>query len=277
VAVYAIGDVQGCQDELERLLEKIRFDATCDRLWFVGDLVNRGPRSLATLRYVRALGDAAVVVLGNHDLHLLAVAAGQGRGLRRGDTLEEVLGASDREELLAWLGARPLLHRDRALGWTLVHAGLPPEWDLETAAREARAVESLLRRSPATLFREMYGNDPGRWSEELAVPARHRYTVNCLTRLRYCRADGELLLDLKGPPESAPEGALPWFAVPGRKSAGERIVFGHWSALGYLARDGVVSLDTGCVWGGTLSALRLDRDSAPVQLACPARQMIGSD
>jgi bis(5'-nucleosyl)-tetraphosphatase (symmetrical) len=280
VAVYAIGDVQGCHEELLRLLECLRFEPSRDRLWFVGDLVNRGPRSLATLRFVRSLGDAAVVVLGNHDLHLLAIAAGCGRGLRRGDTLAEILAAPDREELLLWLRYRPLLHRDTAVGCTLVHAGLPPQWDLTLAARLAAEVETLLRADPARLFRDMYGDGPVRWSPALAGAERHRFVINCLTRLRYCSAAGDLLLELKGPPAAAPRGALPWFEVPGRQSAGERIVFGHWSALGYYAGvgagEGAVSLDSGCVWGGTLTALRLDRAAAPVQLPCTAYQAIGA-
>lgn len=269
MATYAIGDLQGCYDELCRLLDRLAFDPATDRLWFTGDLVNRGPGSLAALRFVRSLREAAVTVLGNHDLHLLAVAAGYGRGLRAGDTLDDILGAPDRVELLRWLELRPLLHEDAALGWTMVHAGLPPEWDLARARSAAREVESALAEQPATLYASMYGDEPDRWNDSLEGVARLRYSVNCFTRLRYCAADGRLLLKLKGPPESAPAGALPWFAVPGRRSAGSRIVFGHWSALGYRATNGVCGLDTGCVWGGTLTALRLDVEGAePVQVPC---------
>ena len=268
MSVYAIGDLQGCYDELRMLLDRLQFEAGTDRLWLTGDLVNRGPGSLAALRYVRSLGDHAVTVLGNHDLHLLAVAAGHGRGLRVGDTLDEVLAAPDRDELLAWLGTRPLLHEDPALGWTLVHAGLPPQWDLPTARANAREVEAALAGDPGALYAAMYGDHPDRWDATLTGPARLRFAINCFTRLRYCTADGRLLLKLKGPPENAPAEAIPWYAVPGRLSAGHRILFGHWSALGYRATHDAYSLDTGCVWGGQLTALRLDATAPPVQVSC---------
>ena len=253
MAVYAIGDLQGCHDEL-----RARFDPATDRLWLVGDLVNRGPGSLATLRTVRALGESCTTVLGNHDLHLLAVASGAGRGRKAGDTLDEVLAAPDRDELLAWLRTRPLLHHDAALGWTMVHAGLAPQWTLDEALACAREVEAALAAEPREFFAQMYGNRPDRWSTELAGHERLRFTVNCTTRLRYCGDDGRLLLEPKGPPESAPPGAIPWFRAPGRRTREARIVFGHWSALGWYAGDGVLSLDTGCVWGQRLTAVRLD-------------------
>jgi len=275
MAVYAIGDLQGCHDEFRELLETLAFDPAHDRLWLTGDLVNRGAGSLAALRFVRSLGPAAEVVLGNHDLHLLAVAAGRHR-LRRGDTLAEVLAAPDRDELLAWLRERPLALSDPALGWSMVHAGLPPEWDLRTALGCAREVEQVLRADPGAFFEAMYGDEPDRWSPSLTGVDRLRFTVNCLTRLRLCAADGRLLLSFKGPPAQAPDGALPWFKVPGRRSAGERIVFGHWSALGYYAGEGVVSLDTGCVWGGALTALRLDAPAAPVALRCRGALRVGA-
>jgi bis(5'-nucleosyl)-tetraphosphatase (symmetrical) len=269
VAVYAIGDLQGCHDEFRTLLDRLRFEPARDRLWLTGDLVNRGPGSLACLRYVRSLGDAAVTVLGNHDLHLLAVAAGAGRATRAGDTLDDVLAAPDREELLDWLRRRPLLHDDPALGWTLVHAGLPPQWSVADAAGCAREVEDALAHAPADFYARMYGNEPDRWAPGLAGYDRLRFAVNCLTRLRYCTADGRLLMKPKGPPQEAPPGALPWFRVPGRRSRNARILFGHWSALGWYADEGVVSLDTGCVWGGCLTALRLDAaPAAPVQVGC---------
>jgi bis(5'-nucleosyl)-tetraphosphatase (symmetrical) len=267
--VYAIGDVQGCFDELELLLERLKFDPRSDRLWFVGDLVNRGPRSLDTLRYVKSLGDAAVTVLGNHDLHLLAVARG-GASWRKGDdSLHAVLEAPDADELLDWLVARPLLHHDAALGWTVLHAGLPPQWDLATARRCALEVEQHLRGEfVGTLFQHMYGNEPALWREELEGFERLRFIINALTRLRVCDAtDGRLLLRFKGPPSTAPEGAVPWFRVPWRRTAGVRLVFGHWSALGYVAEQNLLGLDTGCVWGGYLAGQRLDAaHSAPVQV-----------
>jgi bis(5'-nucleosyl)-tetraphosphatase (symmetrical) len=282
MAVYAIGDIQGCHLELLRLLERLRFDPAVDRLWLTGDLVNRGPDSLAVLRFVRGLGDAATVVLGNHDLHLLAVAAGL-RAPRPGDEgLEPVLEAPDRELLLDWLARQPLLCRDPALGWTMVHAGLPPQWDLDTAAACAREVEQALAADREGFLASMYGNQPDCWAEGLDRADRLRFTVNCLTRLRFVDAAGRLLLAYKGPIDSAPRGAIPWFRHPGRLFAGERIVAGHWSALGYTEEDGVVTLDTGCVWGGSLCAVRLDAPGKPVRVACrgslrPAEDRAGAD
>jgi bis(5'-nucleosyl)-tetraphosphatase (symmetrical) len=265
MATYAVGDVQGCRDELETLLERLRFDPARDRLWFVGDLVNRGPRSLDVLRLVHELGDAAVVVLGNHDLHLLAIARGAAQ-LRPADrTLLPILEAPDREPLLDWLQSRPLLHHDAALGVTMVHAGLPPQWDIPVARRCASEVEAALRGDHSgRLFAAMYGNDPDLWDEDLAGPDRLRFITNALTHLRVCDKAGRLLLKHKGPPARMPASAIPWFQVPGRRSAGARIVCGHWSALGYHDADGVLALDTGCVWGGTLTARRLDAPAPPV-------------
>jgi bis(5'-nucleosyl)-tetraphosphatase (symmetrical) len=275
VAVWAIGDLQGCHDEFRALLDRLAFDPARDRLWLAGDLVNRGPGSLECLRTVHALGDAALTVLGNHDLHLLAVAHDAGRGRRRGDTLDDVLSAPDRDELLAWLASRPLLHDDPALGWTLVHAGLPPDWSVADAASCAREVERALAQDPDGFYARMYGNEPDRWTPGLAGWDRLRFTVNCLTRLRYCAADGRLLLKPKGAPHEAPPDAIPWFRVPGRRSAGARILFGHWSALGWYAGDGVVSLDSGCVWGGSLTAYRLDAPAAPVHQGCRGALAVG--
>jgi bis(5'-nucleosyl)-tetraphosphatase (symmetrical) len=268
MAVYAVGDIQGCHLELLRLLERLRFDPATDRLWLTGDLVNRGPDSLAVLRFVRGLGDAVTVVLGNHDLHLLAVAAGL-RAMKAGDEgLESILDAPDCEALLDWLARRPLLHSDESLGWTMIHAGLPPQWDIDAATRCAREVEQALVADRAGFLGAMYGNQPDCWAEGLARPERLRFTVNCLTRLRYVDAAGRLLLAYKGPVESAPRGAVPWFRHPGRLSAGERIVAGHWSALGFVQEDGFVALDTGCVWGGSLCAFRLDGPGDVVRVPC---------
>ncbi len=264
--VYAIGDVQGCHAELRALLRKISFDPARDEVWFVGDLVNRGPDSLRVLRHVRALGRSARVVLGNHDLHLLAVASGGRRHLRASDTLDDVLTAPDRDELLEWLRRRPLLHRDAGLGWTMVHAGLPPQWTLSTARACAREVEAALRdeRSAGRLFDHMYGDRPDRWSEGLRGHARLRFIVNCLTRLRTCDARGRIELDFKGALDELPPRLVPWFRAPGRRSRRQRIVCGHWSALDYYEGDGIVALDTGCVWGGRLCAVRLDRPGGPI-------------
>ncbi len=271
MALYAIGDVQGCNDELGALLGAVHYSADRDRLWFVGDLVNRGPDSLGVLRRIRALGDAATVTLGNHDLHLLAVAYGFAR-LRSGDTLDGILGASDRGRLLEWLAGRPLYHEDRALNACMLHAGLAPQWDLATARRCAREVESALRRDPETLLERLYGDQPDRWDEALEGAERLRFIVNCFTRLRYVDADGRLMLRAKGSPKKTQtQGLIPWFEAREARWRGPRIVFGHWSTLGFFHDAGVTGLDTGCVWGGTLTALRLDvPDAAPVQVGCAA-------
>jgi len=265
MAVWAVGDVQGCFVELEALLERIGFTPRRDQLWFVGDLVNRGPASLEVLRFVAGLGDDARVVLGNHDLHLLAIARG-GAKLRRGDrTLQPILDAPDRERLLDWLQARPVLHHDAAIGCTMVHAGLPPQWDLALARRCANELESALRGEHSLrLFEAMYGNQPDRWRDDLEGDDRLRFITNALTRLRVCDRSGRLRLEFKGPLEQMPSDAMPWFRAPRRRWAGARIVCGHWSALGYVDENGVLGLDTGCVWGGTLTAQRLDVPAAPV-------------
>ena len=275
MAHYAIGDLQGCHAEFMALLGRLRFDPARDRLWLTGDLVNRGPDSLAVLREVRAFGDAATVVLGNHDLHLLALAYAPKTVKRREPELEAVLEARDAPELLAWLLARPLLHRDDALGWTLIHAGLPPQWTLDQARACAREVEDALREDAAGLLTEMYGNEPDRWSPGLAGTDRLRFTVNCLTRLRFVDRKGRLLLAYKGTVADAPPGSLPWFRHPERATRDDALVFGHWSALGYLAEPGLRALDTGCVWGGALTAIRLDREAPPVRLPCRDRKQAG--
>jgi bis(5'-nucleosyl)-tetraphosphatase (symmetrical) len=276
MAVYAIGDIQGCLDELHGLLERLRFDPQRDQLWLTGDLVNRGPDSLGTLRFVRGLGESAVTVLGNHDLHLLATAAGHG-GSGQDPGTRQVLAAPDCDELLQWLRSRPLIHRDRALGWTMVHAGLVPDWDADTAESCAGEVSQALATDPAAVFAQMYGNEPTRWSPALEGGERLRFIINCCTRLRYVDADGAMLLKFKGPPGEAPAMAMPWFRHPARASANERIVFGHWSTLGYLRENGVASLDAGCVWGGRLCALRLDREEAPEMFDCAGYRRPGTD
>ena len=271
MALYAIGDVQGCDAELGELLGRLKFSANRDSLWFVGDLVNRGPDSLKVLRRVRDLGDAATVILGNHDLHLLAVACGAARP-RSDDTIAEVLAASDSAALCEWLQSRPLMHDDEKLNVCMVHAGLAPQWDLKLARQCAREVEKSLRRDPGKLFERLYGDEPDRWDNALEGAERLRFIVNCFTRLRYLDAQGRLALRAKGAPKKAQTQSLvPWFEAPGARWRGSRIIFGHWSTLGFFQNADVTGIDTGCVWGDRLTALRLDiPDAAPVQVACRA-------
>jgi len=265
MATYVIGDLQGCFEPLEELLDEIVFDAARDRLWFVGDLVNRGPDSLAVLRFVKTLGDRAVCVLGNHDLHLVAVAAGKGKP-RAGDTLNEVLAAPDRNDLVDWLRRRPLMHREGE--YAMVHAGLLPSWTIEDALALAHEVEAQLRGADYLVaLAGMYGNEPAAWSDVLEGPARLRVIVNAMTRLRVCDENGAMDLTFKGDAAAIPRRLFPWFAVPARASAGTPIIFGHWSALGLVREPDVIGLDTGCLWGRRLSALRLE-DRRLFQVAC---------
>lgn len=270
MAVYAIGDIQGCDDEFAQLLATLDFSPSRDTLWLVGDLVNRGPRSLEVLRRVKALGPAAITVLGNHDLHLLALALSPQEPLKAKDTLQQILGAPDRDELIEWLRQQPMLHHDAKLGYTMVHAGLPPQWDLATAQACARELETVLRdkRRCRELFAHMYGDKPNHWSDDLRGTDRLRFITNCLTRLRYCHADGRLELKFKGEVKDAPQDLMPWFKVPGRRSRDMRIICGHWSALGFHDADGVLAIDTGCVWGEKLCAVRLDQPAAPIFVPC---------
>ena len=275
MAVYAIGDVQGCFTALLALLDRLHFDRTCDQLWFAGDLVNHGPQSLEVLRFVKALGDSAVTVLGNHDLHLLSVAHGRGR-LKPQDTFTDVLAAPDRDDLLTWLRHRPLLHHDAAFGMTLIHAGLPPQWTLAMAQTYAAEVEAVLRGPDYLLFLEnLDGQTPDQGMAASGTWERLRYITHCLTRLRYCDTAGRLNTEATGPPGSQPPPYLPWFAIPQRASADLNIVFGHWSSLGLYRAPGVYALDTGCVWGGALTALCLETRE-PVSVQCGTAQHTGS-
>jgi len=275
MARYAIGDIQGCCDELKALLAEARFSADRDELWFVGDLVNRGPKSLETLRFVRALGANATVVLGNHDLHLLAVAFGSKRKQKDSDTLEAVLEAPDRDQLLEWLLGRPLAVFDEPRGEFLVHAGLVPEWTPRAAVKLAREVEAVLRDDARTLFDSMYGNKPDQWNDALRGMDRLRFVINAFTRMRFCRRDGTVDLKAKGAPGDQHEDLLPWFDVPGRKSAEVRVICGHWSTLGLKRRRDLLALDTGCVWGGALTAVNLDVEAEAIQLRCTSHQLPG--
>lgn len=257
MTTYVVGDLQGCLSPLERLLDKLQFDPAQDKLWFVGDLVNRGPKSLQTLRYVKSLGDAAITVLGNHDLHLLAVAAGH-RKLSSKDTLKRILCAPDRDELLDWLIAQPLLHTDKKLKHTLVHAGIHPYWSLKLATRLADKLHKALTTDPDSLFLNMYGNTPAYWSRDLKKHNRNRFAINVFTRMRYCHLDGALDLEFNGNPGFAPKHLRPWYALSDRKPLKNRIIFGHWSSHPAIGPAAVMPTDRGCVWGGCLSAYAIE-------------------
>lgn len=267
MATYAIGDIQGCFTSLMALLNRVDFDPARDRLWLVGDLVNRGPDSLRTLRFVRELGPAAVTVLGNHDLYLLMVAYGAVRSRGKDDTIQAVLDAPDRDALLGWLRTRPLMHVED--GFAMVHAGLLPGWSVPQARALAREVEGALA-GPyhADLLHNMWGSEPAAWHNDLRDYARMRVIVNAMTRMRFCTPDGQMDFKVKGEVTKAPKGYLPWFEVPGRKSADTTVVFGHWSALGLRVEPRLLALDSGCLWGRELSAVRLE-DRAVFQVACP--------
>lgn len=265
MAIYAVGDIQGCFDSLLRLLAHCRFDAAHDRLWLVGDLVNRGPRSLETLRFVRDLGAAATIVLGNHDLYLLLVAAGL-RQRAADDTLDDILNASDRDELLDWLRHQPLCHLEN--GFCLVHAGLLPQWTAAKARTLAREVEQALT---APDYREfmanLWGSEPVAWRDDLTGWPRLRVIVNAMTRMRFCTPTGAMEFHTKGELSDAPPGYLPWFEVHDRRSASDVLVTGHWSALGLRIEPNLLALDSGCLWGRQLTAVRLD-DRKIFQVDC---------
>lgn len=265
MATYAIGDVQGCYDPLMRLLERAGYDERRDTLWFVGDLVNRGPQSARVVRFARSLGERQVTVLGNHDLALLVIAEGFQKP-HRGDTYDELLAAPDRDELVAWLRRQKMLHAGN--GCAMVHAGLLPQWTLAQAAALAREVEAALRGPDYREFlKHLYGNEPAQWRDDLAGYDRLRVIVNAMSRMRLVTPAGAMEFSHKTGPVNLPAGYLPWYDAPGRASRGERILFGHWAALGLMQREDVVCLDTGCVWGRALSALRLE-DGRLFQVDC---------
>jgi len=268
MATFAIGDLQGCYAEFRQLLDLIRFDRAKDRLWLVGDIVNRGPDSLSILRFVRELNDAVVMVLGNHDLHLLMVAENCAR-LHRNDTLQEMLSAPDRDELLYWLRYQRLLYVEG--NYVMVHAGLLPSWSVEQAALLAQLVEAALRsRDFHQLCSHMYGNQPDHWEDSLEGYARLRVIINAMTRMRVCTPDGRMDFAHKGLVRDTPAGYLPWFETPNRASREATIICGHWSALGLQIRNNLIALDTGCLWGGSLTAVRLE-DRKVFQVSCAAR------
>ena len=255
MSVYAIGDLQGCYAQLLRLLDLIAFNEHDDQLWFVGDLVNRGPESLQTLRFVKGLGNSAVTVLGNHDLHLLAASCAP-VGVNTKKALDQVLTASDRDELIDWLRHRPLLHDNEK--FCMAHAGISPQWDFSQAKKMAREVETALQGNHfALVLKTMYGDKPDRWSPDLSGMTRLRFIINVFTRMRYCDVNGRLDMEYNSPPGSQPKHLMPWFQAPNRKKLEKPVVFGHWSALGYYQGDDCYAIDTGCLWGGQLTALRL--------------------
>jgi bis(5'-nucleosyl)-tetraphosphatase (symmetrical) len=262
MATWAIGDIQGCHDELARLIDKLRFDPARDMLWFCGDLVNRGGQSLAVLRTVKAIGDRAIVALGNHDLSLLAIAERKREDQARvNPELREILFAPDREELLGWLRQQKLLHVDRELGFMLVHAGLFPRWTTEEALEIAREIEDRLRSEGyRRLMKQLFGNKPDLWTPKLRGIDRWRAGINVFTRMRYCDVRGRIGFGDKGAPGTQRPGLYPWYEVPGQVKRDLRIVCGHWSTLGRFAGLGIHAIDTGCVWGGALTALRLDSE-----------------
>ena len=271
MATYAIGDVQGCYDSLLRLLDRLKFSESSDKLWFCGDIVNRGGQSLETLRFIKKLGDSAVVVLGNHDLHLLAASHGV-RKSSKGDTLGEILDAPDRVDLISWLRHRPLALQ--AEGWLCVHAGVVPQWTLATTLQMASEVERQLRSAEwADFLKVMYGNEPARWDEALAGNARLRFAVNVFTRIRFVDAQGSMDFTSKDASVGPPAGHTAWFDAPNRQTQGVPIAFGHWSTLGLVQRPDLLALDTGCVWGGQLSAARVDGGRREVvQVQCQQAQ-----
>lgn len=272
MTLYAVGDVQGCARTLNRLLRKVEFDPERDRVWFVGDLVNRGPASRKVLRAVMKLGDAALTVLGNHDLHLLATAA----GIRKpgpADTFSDVLQADDAADLIDWLRVRPLLHLDETHRIALVHAGIYPLWRVREARALAEEVEEQLAGDDwRASLSGMYGSTPTQWQPTLGTEDRMRFTINALTRMRFCSPDGQLDFADSGPPGTQRKGLIPWFEMPGRRGRKWNIVFGHWSALGLLRRRNLTGIDTGCVWGRKLTATSLDGDRRNFAVGCAERR-----
>ncbi|SEN12265.1 symmetrical bis(5'-nucleosyl)-tetraphosphatase [Nitrosomonas marina] len=268
MATYAIGDIQGCYSSFRRLLDLIEFDAALDRLWLVGDIVNRGPQSLETLRFVKQSDDAMIMVLGNHDLHLLMVDAGIVH-CGKGDTIQPILSAPDRDELLHWLRHQRLFFNEG--DHALVHAGLLPEWSVPEAARLAHEVETALRSDDYSyVFSQIYGNEPNYWRDDLTGTERLRVIINAMTRMRVCSIDGRIDFTFKGNLQDIPDGSLPWFDMPNRASRDHTIICGHWSALDLHLSDTVAALDSGCVWNRQLSAMRLE-DKKVFQIRCDKR------
>jgi len=269
MTTYAIGDIQGCYDALISLLKKINFSSDKDILWFTGDLVNRGPDSLKVIQYVQSLKENAVTVLGNHDLHMLAILTGIEQQ-RPKDTLDAIIKSSKKNQIIDWIRQQPLIHTEKKSPFVLVHAGVYPEWDIPTAKALASEVENKLKSENYLKFlKNMYGNKPAVWSEELKSFDRLRFITNCFTRMRYLNDDLELNLKYKGAPKNTPEHLKPWFKFGAKNRKKHKIIFGHWSTLGFQNEDSVYSLDTGCLWGGKLTALALTKEPHTISLECP--------
>ncbi len=276
MATYAIGDVQGCFDELQALLTQIKFNSDRDQLWFCGDLVNRGPKSLQTLRFIRSLDSNAITVLGNHDLHLLATAYDHQKPGKK-DTFDELLKADDAEELFNWLRQQPLLHHDADKKVTLLHAGIHPSWSIGKAQLLAKEMEQVLQSdNHVNFYKHMYGDKPSNWDETLSGWSRYRFITNILTRLRYCDKHGKPSLNAKGAPGSQGDNLYPWYEVPERKSQHDTVIFGHWSTLphaGITSINNAYAIDSGCLWGGALTAMRIDMKPFEYhRLNCPGAQ-----
>ncbi len=275
MAVYAIGDVQGCFDELQELVNNISFDPNKDQLWFVGDLVNRGPKSLETLRWIKSLGDAAVTVLGNHDLHLLAAYVGA-KDIGASSSLYPTLQAHDIDDLIDWLRHQPLMAFNKKLKFAMVHAGLAPQWSIEDALDYAKEVERVLQSKKYKDFLfNMYGDKPNQWDNELKGWSRLRTITNFMTRLRYCNNKGVMDFNEKNSPGMQGVKLKPWYEIASRKSQDTTVVFGHWSTLGHIREHNVISIDTGCLWGGALTAVKIKLDKLKVyQVDCEAKREI---
>ena len=257
MAYYAIGDVQGCYDPLRRLLDKLKFDPTKDQVWFAGDLINRGPKSLETLRFIMSLGDSARSVLGNHECHFLAIAHGYKKP-HRADTFDKMLEAEDIDSLIEWVRTRPFFYEDHKLGYSMLHAGVPPQWSIEDTRQHARELEKVISGKRLKKFlAEMYGNQPDIWNEKLSGNERLRFIINCFTRMRFCDKKGRLDLSVKSAIDTQEKHLMPWFKAPHRRTANSKILFGHWSTLGLHQENNVTCLDSGCLWGGALSAIKL--------------------
>ncbi len=278
MAVYIIGDVQGCFDELKELVKFISFKPKKDQLWFVGDLVNRGPQSIETLRWVKSLGTSACIVLGNHDLHLLAAYVGA-KEIRTTSSLYSVLQAKDIDELITWLRYQSLMQYNKKLNFAMVHAGLAPQWSIKNALRYAKEVETVLKsKKYADFLYNMYGDNPNRWDGRLKGWARLRTITNYFTRLRYCTNKGEMSFSEKGPPGTQRSRMKPWFEIKSRKSADTTVAFGHWSTLGFVNEQNVIGTDTGCLWGGCLTAVEMDLEQITIhQLDCKAKRSITNE